>query len=45
MGTTVAPGFEFEDFEIAPREQLINTFPQHRNDITRFTREPGEKAH
>ena len=45
MGTTVAPGFEFEDFEIGYREELINSFPQHREDIIRFTREPGEKAH
>lgn len=45
MGTTVAPGFEFEDFEVGNREQLIQTFPQHREDIIRFTREPNEKVH
>jgi predicted cupin superfamily sugar epimerase len=45
MGTTVAPGFEFEDFEVGIRETLINQFPQLRNDIIRFTREPNEKAH
>jgi len=45
MGTTVAPGFEFEDFVIGPREQLIQAYPQHKDDIIRFTREPGEKAH
>ena len=45
MGTTVAPGFEFEDFEIGYREQLIQQFPQLSADITRFTREPNEKAH
>src|SRR5690606_25816936 len=32
MGTTVAPGFEFEDFEVGLRDQLIQNFPQHRDD-------------
>lgn len=45
MGTTVAPGFEFEDFEVAPREQLIKDFPQHSAEITRFTRALNEKTH
>ncbi len=45
MGTTVAPGFEFEDFEVGLRDDMINQFPQHEDDIIRFTREPGEKAH
>jgi predicted cupin superfamily sugar epimerase len=45
MGTTVAPGFEFEDFEVGHREELINQFPQLRNDIIRFTREPSEMTH
>jgi predicted cupin superfamily sugar epimerase len=40
MGTTVAPGFEFEDFELGNRNQLANSFPQHRDSIVRFTREP-----
>lgn len=45
MGTTVAPGFEFEDFEAGPRAEILKLFPQHREDIIRFTREPNEKAH
>jgi predicted cupin superfamily sugar epimerase len=45
MGTTVAPGFEFEDFELGARDQLQKQFPQHRDDIVRFSREPGEKTH
>ncbi|MCB0390951.1 MAG: cupin domain-containing protein [Bdellovibrionales bacterium] len=45
MGTTVAPGFEFEDFEVGMREQMLELFPQHREDIIRFTRESHEKAH
>jgi uncharacterized protein len=39
MGTTVAPGFEYEDFEIGIREELIEKFPSHRNLILEFTRE------
>jgi uncharacterized protein len=34
VGCTVAPGFDFEDFEMANREQLLKEFPQHQ-DITR----------
>lgn len=45
MGTTVAPGFEFEDFETGERTKMLKLFPQHREDIIRFTREPHEKAH
>ena len=45
MGTTVAPGFEFEDFEVGHREEMLKQFPQFKNDIIRFTREPNEKAH
>lgn len=45
MGTTMSPGFEFSDFELGNREQMIKAFPQHRDDIIRFSREPNEKAH
>lgn len=45
LGTTVAPGFEFVDLEVADRDQLVNEFPQHSNDIIRYTREKNEKAH
>lgn len=44
MGTTVAPGFEFEDFELGNREKLIEQFPQHRDDIISFSRGQNEKA-
>lgn len=44
-GTTVAPGFEFEDFELGHRDELTEKFPQHREDIFRYSREPNEKAH
>ena len=45
MGTTVSPGFEFSDFELGDRETLTKEFPQHSEDIIRFSREPDEKAH
>ena len=39
VGCTVAPGFDFQDFELARRDQLISSFPMHRELITRFTRD------
>ena len=39
VGCTVAPGFEFEDFEMATREELVAKYPQHRGVIERLTRE------
>jgi len=44
MGTTVAPGFEFEDFEVGTREQMLELFPQLSDDILRFTRETEDKG-
>jgi uncharacterized protein len=37
-GCTVAPGFEFEDFELASREELSAGFPDERALIEAFTR-------
>lgn len=42
IGCTVAPGFEFADFELAKREDLITSFPQHEQLITEFTRVTAE---
>jgi predicted cupin superfamily sugar epimerase len=39
VGCTVAPGFEFEDFEMAKREELLAKYSQHRELIERLTRE------
>jgi predicted cupin superfamily sugar epimerase len=39
VGCTVAPGFDFEDFEMAKRKELVREYPQHRGVIERFTRE------
>jgi uncharacterized protein len=39
VGCTVAPGFDFEDFEMGRREELVAEYPQHRELIERLTRE------
>ena len=39
VGCTVAPGFDFEDFEMGKREELDERYPQHRELIERLTRE------
>ncbi len=38
VGCTVSPGFDFEDFELAKRKDLILEFPKHKEVITQFTR-------
>ena len=38
VGCAVSPGFEFTDFTLAERRDLIAKFPRHRELITRFTR-------
>jgi predicted cupin superfamily sugar epimerase len=38
VGCTVAPGFDFADFEMPPRERLVAMFPQHRELIERLSR-------
>jgi predicted cupin superfamily sugar epimerase len=38
VGCTVAPGFDFKDFEIAKTEDLIPQYPQHAELIRRLTR-------
>lgn len=37
VGCTVAPGFDFEDFELAQREQLVQNYSQHSKIITKLT--------
>lgn len=39
VGCTVAPGFDFADFELARREELIAKYPQHREVIRKLTRD------
>lgn len=38
VGCTVAPGFDFADFELAERAALAARYPRHRSVIERFTR-------
>lgn len=38
VGCTVAPGFDFEDFELANAKELITIFPQHHEIIKRMCR-------
>lgn len=38
VGCTVAPGFDFADFELGERASLLAQYPQHRGVIERLTR-------
>jgi len=38
LGTTMAPGFELSDFELARREELLEKYPDQRNLILKLTR-------
>ena len=42
-GCTVAPGFDFKDFELAERDELIKSFPRHRQIIEELTRPSSNK--
>lgn len=37
VGCTVAPGFDFADFEMGNRKNLLTRFPQHKNIIEMLT--------
>ena len=39
VGCTVAPGFDFQDFENGKREDLLKLYPQHSSIIEKLTRE------
>ncbi len=39
VGCTVAPGFDFRDFEMAKREKLLERYPEHAEIIRALTRE------
>ncbi|MFB3896728.1 MAG: cupin domain-containing protein [bacterium] len=38
LGTTVAPGFEYPDFELGNRDKLIKQYPQYRELIISLTK-------
>jgi uncharacterized protein len=37
VGCVVSPGFNFNDFELANRDELITTYPQHKGLVIRLT--------
>ena len=39
VGCTVSPGFSFEDFELKPKKELINLFPENIEIISRLSRD------
>lgn len=39
VGCTVAPGFEFDDFELLARTDLLEAYPQHQKLVEKLTRE------
>ncbi|MCI0453736.1 MAG: cupin domain-containing protein [Candidatus Dadabacteria bacterium] len=38
VGCTVAPGFDFEDFETPSRNELLRKYPQHKKIVEMLTR-------
>ncbi|HPG33801.1 MAG: cupin domain-containing protein [Lentimicrobiaceae bacterium] len=39
VGCSVAPGFDFADFEMAKRNLLLREYPEHKDMIFEFTRD------
>ena len=37
IGCSVSPGFDFDDFELGSRNELIEQFPEHSEIISRLT--------
>jgi hypothetical protein len=42
LGTTMAPAYEQDDFELGDRKELIMAYPQRADLIRALTREEGE---
>lgn len=42
-GCTVSPGFDFKDFEMADREELLSQFPDHEEIILELTQNEKKK--
>lgn len=38
VGCTVSPGFDFNDFELPSRKDLLSLFPQHQQLIEEYTK-------
>lgn len=39
VGCTVAPGFDFNDFQMADRKELLESYPEHHEIILKLTRD------
>jgi predicted cupin superfamily sugar epimerase len=39
VGCTVAPGFDFKDFEMAKKTELLQAYPQHSELISKYCRD------
>jgi len=39
MGTTVSPGFDFKDFEAGSRNELVQSYPRHKDFIELLTKD------
>lgn len=44
LGCTVAPGFDYADFELAPRDLLLDTYPAWREWIIALAHREGAKG-
>jgi predicted cupin superfamily sugar epimerase len=38
LGCTVSPGFDYRDWELGKRDELVKMYPQHRKVIERYTK-------
>jgi predicted cupin superfamily sugar epimerase len=38
LGCTVSPGFDYRDWELGERNDLVRMYPQHRKIIERYTK-------
>jgi hypothetical protein len=39
VGCTVAPGFHFDDFELAKQDELLGKYPEHKRIVKKLTRD------
>ncbi|MFP4171505.1 MAG: cupin domain-containing protein [Candidatus Hydrogenedentota bacterium] len=44
VACTCSPGFEFEDFKLADREEMLDRFPAHAGVIRMLTLAPGNSS-
>ena len=42
VGCTVYPGFDFQDFEMAKRKELLSQYPEYSDVINLFTRDKDD---